>query len=123
MRDPTPLERNEATYLAGLDVDALYMSVGRASQSTVGVQFSPERALQEGRSWLALKHDVLYAKICTEWEYCKKRDLVGLRDPITLAVAVADLIVAAVGGIPSLAVSTLLIKIGLDRFCGCDGHK
>ena len=123
MRDPTPQERNQAAYLAGLDVDALYMSAGRASQGSVGVQFSPERALEEGKSWLESQHDVLYAAICLEWEYCRKRDRAALRDPIALAIAVGDLIVAAVGGVPPLVVSTLLVKIGLDRFCGCDGEE
>jgi len=123
MREPTEVEKNEAKYFAQLDLDDLYVVVGRASEGRSGVQFSPDRARAQGKTWFESHRDILFHKVCEDWEYCKKRRSAKLTDPITLAVALADLIIAACGGIPPLAVSTLLLKIGLDRFCGCDEDR
>lgn len=95
MREPTQLERNEAAYFEGLDVDSLYVVIGRACQGNAGVQFSPDRASKEGKSWFKARYDTLYSKICVEWEYCMKRNDDSLRDPISLAVSIGDLIIAA----------------------------
>lgn len=62
----------------------------------------------------------LYEIVCVEWNYCRRRHDPDLQDTIALVAAVSDIIVSACGMIPSVLISVLLVKKGLNNFCGCE---
>ncbi len=62
----------------------------------------------------------LHEKICGEWRLCDKiEDVVHFKDAVNLVVVVGDAISAVTVGIPPVLVASLLVKIGLRKFCGC----
>jgi hypothetical protein len=119
MNSNEELKKLKLQFYLELEEDSLYIEIGRASHADEGVQFGPETAIREGRRWFELHKAKLRDKICREWDYCSKRKQKRWQDTGALGVAIADLIVAATGGVPPLAVTALLIRIGLDEFCGC----
>lgn len=120
MRQPTNLERDQLDYYFSLDIDSLWVALGRTSQEQKGVQFSAETAMHEGKCWFKGMRDKIFEKVCIEGEYCMKMKDDYFKDHYTLAVVVGDLILGVTGSVPVLAVASLLTKIGLDEFCECE---
>lgn len=120
MRNPSAIEKAELEYYLGLDLDSLWLLLGQAVGSREGAQYSPKTAMEKGRNWIDSVRKTLYEKICVKWNYCIKRNNERLKDRYVLGAAVGDLILTAIGGLPTLLVVSILMKMGLDDFCGCD---
>lgn len=118
-RDPTDPERADIEYYEVLELDDLLGLVGRASDPIPGVQYLPEKAKAEGTAWLAGVREPVRRKICSEWGYCRRRSDPRFGDRATLIVAVADLLVGILGGVPAIMAATLLVRMSLDDLCGC----
>ncbi len=119
LREPTPSERKEFDFYFQLDQDTLFMFIGRSADGGRGILFSPEAAKECGESWWSNIQKDLHDRICIDWEYCKKSNDKRLQEKYTLAVTVADIISSLLIGIPPFAVVSLIMKMGLDKFCDC----
>ncbi|MCA9942626.1 MAG: hypothetical protein KC449_04060 [Anaerolineales bacterium] len=65
----------------------------------------------------------LRQRICTEWKWCKVRQDARFENDYDLLVAVASVLTSRVLHLPLdvdlVLVATILVKRGLDSFCGC----
>jgi hypothetical protein len=74
-----------------------------------------ERALED---WLDHARDQLYQIICVKWNYPQKRKQAEFQEAASLAVALADFLIAQYTKVPSpLALACILVMKGLDAFC------
>jgi len=100
------------------DVDEL---AALLAQSDSDELYSFEAARAKGEAMIAEWSESLGQAICEEWGYCERRSKMDFDDNITLAVAIADVILSAIGTAPVAIVAAILVKKGLNRFCGCGG--
>jgi hypothetical protein len=65
----------------------------------------------------------LRQRLCVEWDYCKVRENPRLDDDLDLAVAVVAALSEPLLQLPipadRLLLAAILVKRGLDVFCGC----
>jgi hypothetical protein len=65
----------------------------------------------------------LRQRLCVEWDYCRVRQDARWDDDLTLALAVLGALSRPVLHLPVAAdlllISSLVVKRGLDLFCGC----
>jgi hypothetical protein len=65
----------------------------------------------------------LRQRICTEWNWCDIRQDARFENDYDLLVAVASVLTTRVLNLPldvdMVLVATILVKRGLDNFCGC----
>jgi hypothetical protein len=65
----------------------------------------------------------LRQRLCVEWNYCRVRQDARWDDDLTLALAVLGALSRPVLHLPLpadlLLISALVVKRGLDLFCGC----
>lgn len=125
MRTPTKTERATLKYYDELEIDSLYVMIGRATERDRGIQYSPKTALEKGKAWLTENEKFLHKTICVDWQFCKKIAQHGLKaDIASLIVTLADQIVApSIGNIPPLLIIAVLAKNGLKQFCACTEAK
>lgn len=119
MRNISSDERREIEGLLGRELDELYMLVAQTDPSYGDVVFAPGEALERGKRSISRLTEPLYQKICEEWRYCDRRHDPDLSDSVTVVVAVSDLIITLVGGIPAATIAVLLVKKGLTALCEC----
>ncbi len=106
------------------NIDDLYEVLGRSLVSPEypgAAVVTKQVATQRGRAFVSGSLDKLRTKICVDWHYCDKRDqYVNFQ---ALANAVAPLVSSAVG-VPiatAMIVAIILIKLGLNDLCKCQG--
>jgi hypothetical protein len=62
-------------------------------------------------------------RLCEEWDYCTVRQDARWENDLDLAMAVATVLATRVLRLPVPAdlvlVAAIVVKRGLDRFCGC----
>jgi hypothetical protein len=65
----------------------------------------------------------LRQRLCVEWDYCTVRQDARWEDDLDLAVVVSSVLASQVLHLPIPAdlalVATIVVKRGLDAFCGC----
>jgi hypothetical protein len=118
--NPTELERSEVEFYLSQELDALLITIGRSEAIALGAEFSPETAKNKAEVWLDSVREQLRNKICKIWSYCEKQKDERLRDKVTLATTIGNLIVPIVGQVPPLVVACLLVNMGIEEFCGND---
>jgi hypothetical protein len=57
--------------------------------------------------------------VCTEWDWCNRRDQGSLKEPVNQVIALADsfVVYAAQVPFPPTLLAVCVVKIGLDRLC------
>ena len=66
----------------------------------------------------------LKRKICEEWDQCSKRNDPNLQDTVNLIATIADVICNITFGFPPILIATIIVKKGINSFCGCKkGYK
>ena len=73
-------------------------------------------------TFLCNNKEKLYQKICFDFKYCEKRSESHRNDQICLVAGIADAISTLTIGIPTILFVTILFKLGLDAFCGCNSR-
>lgn len=61
----------------------------------------------------------LRQRICTEWDYCNKKNEPRFNNRWNLIQALLQLVTAVLGDVGATSVVLILLGIGLDKFCGC----
>lgn len=110
MLEPTRRRQLEA-YLTASPDDlqaelALYDAASRGPAETWATVAGPVRG------WL-----------CVDWRWCQVRQDAHFENAYDLALAVVGILSAHLAEIPlhadELLIAALVVKLGLDRFCGC----
>ncbi len=113
-------DQKEISNLFHQDIDELSALLGQSDPGAEDTLYSFDAARQRGEEILSDLAASLRAKICKEWEYCERREAKSFDDDVTLATAVAGLIVKGIGSLPATVIATIMVKRGLDAFCECN---
>lgn len=98
--------------LLELDTDGLLAEIGEASSPDLLAPRSFREAVELGREWVAAHVEELQARVCPHAD--KIGSGVG---PAEIIAALID-VLASIEGIPSVAaVSVLIFRFGVKRFC------
>jgi hypothetical protein len=125
--DTTPANASRLAQAAlDSDLDTLYAVIGRAlEQETLGVApMDRQRLAAAGRNWMKEKSSELKRFICGQpavQKFFSGPVPVGA-DGISAVLLLTDLIVTVCHGVPATCVSTLILKLGLKKFCGQQVH-
>jgi hypothetical protein len=122
-RVPSESERERIRKYLSLDEESLYSLLPLYLDEYAGTAFSPEGQQEAGRSAFRQRRARIHQSLCRDWQLCRKIDHPAFTDTINLVVVVGDAIATAVSGIPPILVASLLVKIGLRSFCGCQPRK
>ena len=76
--------------------------------------------VERGDIWRTLEA-ALRQRICEEWNWCERRQDARFDDPVNVALALVSLVApdAARWQVPAALIAVILVKRGLDAFCGC----
>jgi len=78
-----------------------------------------EKAVGEGKRWFQETKEGLYDLICRKWNFCQKRRQIEFQNNVVLVIAIADLISGLALKVSPFIIAALLVKKGLNKFCGC----
>ncbi len=112
---PSPDRARIEKYLH-LDSEQLYSLIGSYKE---GVIFDPAGQREAGREMFAELEGPIQAKLCGEWDLCARLESENVKDATNVVVIVGDVIASHVTGLPPFLIASLLVKIGLRRFCKC----
>jgi hypothetical protein len=107
-----------ARYLE-LEEENLYSVLAAYAEELRGTMFDPAGQRKAGREIFEKLEAGLRTRLCDEWGLCAKVEDASVKDATSLVVVVGDVISAGVIGFPPFLVASLLVKIGLRKFCKC----
>lgn len=116
-------EREEIEKYLVLDEDLLYSLIPPYVPEYKNYMFAPEGQIEAGKKKFQEIRHTLYEKICNEWDLCNKIDDPALNDTINIVAIVGDTISTIVVGIPPILLASILVKIGLRKFCSCSKKR
>lgn len=119
LRKISELEREEIEEYLFLDEDELYSLIPSYFDKYKGTFFSPDGQKKAGIKEFQALRGVIYDKLCQEWGLCNKIDDPVLADNINLVTAIADIISPFLIGFPPFVIASILVKIGIRKFCNC----
>lgn len=95
--------------------DALLVQLADEVAAGVG-PLDPDRKRRIAKAWLDAQENRLRDAVCDDprVQAARAADSEGL----LVAAAIADLVAPLIGGPPAATVAVLLVRRGLDRFCG-----
>jgi len=99
-----------------LDEEQLYSVL---ASNLENVLFDPAGQRAAGRQIFEKLQATLRTRLCDEWGLCTKLDDESVKDATNVVVIIGDVIAAHVGGLPPFLIASLLVKIGVRRFCKC----
>jgi len=111
--------KTEVERYLSLDIEELYSLIPDYMPEHSGKMFSPDARKSVGKEVIQRLSAELKRAICQEWGYCKRRNDPHFNDSVRLTVAIGDVVTVACGLIPPFLISSLLIKLGLAKFCDC----
>jgi hypothetical protein len=94
--------------------DDLYRLVGEDLSRHAGLPADPAVLVERGRKWFNLNRPRLQLLVC---ESTAVRAFLARSDEIALVGAIIDVIGGACDTVAPGTVATLIVKIGLERFC------
>lgn len=112
-------DRDQIGQLLEMGEDELYATIPMYIPEYEDSVFSPQKRVEVGRNTFRAYQDKLTKIICEEWNFCERINKSDWSDTVDLVAAIADVIATAVSGIPPFIIGTLLVKIGIRKFCEC----
>lgn len=113
--------QQEIERLLSADTETLYAIVGyHVEPPRLGAAPKEAQQLAEaGQSWLARSRGRLQQAICGDPRVQKflNSEAPSQKELEAVILAVTDLIVSAVGGVPAVTVAVLLVRLGLRGLC------
>jgi hypothetical protein len=112
-------EREEIEKYLMLDDSWLYSLIPPYLPEYKHTEFAPEGQIEAGKNKFQELKQRLYVKICKEWDICKKIDHPMFDDELNLVVVIGDAISTVSMSIPPFLIASIILKIGLRKFCDC----
>jgi len=81
--------------------------------------FSPKSEEKIGRGFMKVNKENLEKLICQKLDYCNKVKDDKFNDKANLIIALTDVIATGYIGVPPVAITSIILKIGLDKYCEC----
>ena len=103
------------------DLDTLYSALGYSvNQDKIGVSPpSRDKLFSFGKEWFEKRKKEIEQIICMNKvvisQYLKPDT--GIGDSVTIALLLGDLLLSKFGVTPAIYISSIVIKIGLNKFC------
>jgi len=111
-------ERKEITDYLSLDIDQLYSLIGASERYDSEPDISGwVDNIQIGKELFKKLENSIHQKICVEWQICRKLDNPEFQDLANLVVEIAVIIAGIGTKIPLLVIASLIVKIGVRKFC------
>lgn len=101
-------------YMA-LDVDLLYGLIPIELEEYTDTRFSPEGQADAGRRFFVRITRQLQDALCPKWAEWRVNP--EMQDSVNLVAAIADIISSLFVGVPPFVVASIIVKLGLGRFC------
>jgi hypothetical protein len=115
----SPEERRRIQRYLQLDEENLYPLLLKYSDEYKDKIASPLWQEEWGRKVFERLEGGLRQVLCVEWDMCERLNDQNVKDGTNLVVVIGDVIAAKVAGFPPFLIASLLVKIGLRRFCAC----
>lgn len=116
MREITDEERTTIeTYLSHTE-DMLYAELAPPQRDLFT---DLQVAAKAGQQEFERHRQKLYQRICVQEDICTKLGNPELSDKINLIIAIGDIVAASAIGIPPFIVATLIVRMGVRKFCQC----
>ena len=119
----TDSEREEISDYLSLNEDLLYSLIPPFLPEYRGTLFMTEGQIVAGKQAFEERKPMLRTTLCDEWKLCEKMRDPSFEDTVRLISTIGDVIALHTGGIPPFLVGSLLIKIGVRKFCNCGTAK
>lgn len=69
--------------------------------------------------WFTANAARIHELVCVKWQYCIKREEGRFNDQVSFVASLSDVVAVLTMGVPPVLLATILLKLGLDKFCGC----
>ena len=112
-------KRKIERYLS-LDEEGLFALIPPHLTEHEHTLFAPTGQEDAGKGYFESKVGELRKAVCEDFDWPSKRSDTSFNDTVTLVAAIADAISSVVVGVPPFIIASLLVKRGLDYFCGCN---
>lgn len=119
IRGFNPGERERAERYLLLDEEQLYPLIPPYLTEYDHTRFSPDGQREAGRTWFEAIRGSLEQKLCDEWRMCRTIGRPEFADAAALVVVIGDAIATTVAGVPPVLVATIIVRMGVRRFCDC----
>lgn len=110
-------QQNLASRYLALDEEHLYSLIAPHLPEYDSVRFSPDGQEEAGRRFFKKIEGRLRQAICREFDWPSKKNDPELQDRVNLVATVADVIASLTFGVPPFVIASILVKLGLNRFC------
>lgn len=114
-----PSVRQDISDYLQLDEQALYGLIPPHLPEYAGTAFMNDGQERAGREAFEARVAPIRSKLCDEWKLCARMKDPSFDDGVKMVVMIGDVIAACTGGIPPFLAASLLLKIGLRKFCSC----
>jgi hypothetical protein len=118
-REISSKDRERIEKYLQLDEKHLYSVLATHAEELRGKIYDPAGQQADGKRVFEGLEAGLRTRLCDEWGLCAKLEDASVKDATNLVVIIGDVIAARVIGLPPFLVASLLVKIGLRRFCKC----
>ena len=103
-----------------LDVPLLCSLIPLSGKDTL---FNPSGQIARGQDLLEELKPAIQASLCSAWHLCEKIPDETYIDEVELIATIADVISPVVHDIPATLIATILVKLGIRKFCECQGQE
>ena len=115
----TSPDREEIRKYLMLDETWLYSLIPPYLPEYERTQFLYRGQIEAGKRKFNEIREQLHQRLCKDWDLCNKLDGKMFSDTVELVVVVGNAIATSISGIPPILIATILVKIGLRKFCHC----
>ena len=119
IREPSIEEREAIENYLYLDEEQLYSLLPQYDAAYNNTYFSPDGQQATGKKIFDNLKQRLKQKICNEWSMCKKINDPVFEDSLKLAIVIGDAIATSLIMLPPVLIASIILKIGLRKFCSC----
>ncbi len=112
------IEREEIEKYLLLDEDLILSLIPQYLNDQTS--FSSIGQIEAGKKKFKEIEELLYQKICIEWKFYEHLDNQDFQDKVSFIASLGDVITTLAVGIPPFIISTLIVKIGIRKFCRRD---
>ena len=111
-------ERERIEKYLKLDLPSLCSLIPLFSEDML---FAPSGQISRGEQLLEELKPALRRLLCRKWRLCEKIPGDMDMDEVELIATIAEVIAPLVYKIPPALIATILLKLGIRKFCGCEG--
>lgn len=110
-------QRNLVSRYLALDAETLYSLIAPHLPEYDSVRFSPQGQEEAGRRFFKKIEARLRKAVCEDFDWPSRKNDPDFQDGVNLVSTIADVIAGFTFGVPPFIIASILVKLGLNRFC------